>query len=235
MKTRPPTYVWQHPDWPDLRHDRVRVGEALAKARRAQGLVEGEAGMGKSRLLADWQTTLTVAGSASTPATTASAAARPGDAVLPYASLSRLLLSALDRFTPRLDSPHARQAARLLPPAPRKLSEAERVRLTQAARVAGELRAPWGDLLATFEEHGQGDIGLLKLEPDAKAGVVRITGQARDAKSLFAYLHELEADVRLVRVALTTQQLERETPGQPLRFVIQAGWRGAPAAPKEVS
>ena len=42
MKTRPPTYVWQHPDWPDLRHDRVRVGEALAKARRAQGLVEGK-------------------------------------------------------------------------------------------------------------------------------------------------------------------------------------------------
>ena len=45
----------------------------------------------------------------------------------------------------------------------------------------------------------------------------------------------LQADVRLVRVALTTQQLERETPGQPLRFVIQAGWRGAPAAPKELS
>ena len=42
MKTRPPTYVWQHPDWPDLRHGRVRVGEALAKARRAQGLVEGK-------------------------------------------------------------------------------------------------------------------------------------------------------------------------------------------------
>lgn len=127
------------------------------------------------------------------------------------------------------------QAARLLPPAPRKPTEAERVRLAQAARVAGELRAPWADLLATFEEHGKGDIGLLKLEPDAKAGVVRITGQARNAKALFAYLHELEGDMRLVRVALTTQQLERETPGQPLRFVIQAGWRGAPSAAKEVS
>ncbi|TXH53164.1 MAG: hypothetical protein E6Q93_19815 [Burkholderiaceae bacterium] len=65
--------------------------------------------------------------------------------------------------------------------------------------------------------------------------MVRITGQARNAKALFAYLHELEGDARLVRVALTTQQLERETPGQPLRFVIQAGWRGAPSAPKEVS
>ena len=40
MKPRP-AYIWQHADWPDLRHDRVRVGEALSKARRAQGLVEG--------------------------------------------------------------------------------------------------------------------------------------------------------------------------------------------------
>lgn len=74
--------------------------------------VAGEAGVGKSRLLADWQATLGLAGAV--PAC-AAAAARPGDAVLPYASLSRLLLSALDRFVPRLDSPHARQAARLLP------------------------------------------------------------------------------------------------------------------------
>jgi len=42
MNTRQSTYVWQHPDWPSLRHDPVRVGEALSKARRAQGLVEGK-------------------------------------------------------------------------------------------------------------------------------------------------------------------------------------------------
>lgn len=158
------------------------------------------------------------------------------------AALAALLLGAAALSSWRIEQDNRQalarlneQAARLLPPAPRKLSEGERVRLAQAARVAGELRAPWGDLLATFEEHGQGDIGLLKLEPDAKAGVVRVTSQARNARALFAYLHELEADPRLVRVALTTQQLERETPGQPLRFVIQAGWRGAPSAPREVS
>jgi Fic family protein len=42
MKARRAACVWQHPDWPELRHDRVRVGEALSKARRAQGLVEGK-------------------------------------------------------------------------------------------------------------------------------------------------------------------------------------------------
>jgi len=127
------------------------------------------------------------------------------------------------------------RAARLLPPAPRKLTEAERVRLAQATRVAGELRAPWADLLATFEKHGKNDIGLLKLEPDAKAGLVRVTGQARNTAALFAYLRELEADPRLMHVALTTQQSERDTPGQPLRFVIQAGWRTTASAAKEVS
>lgn len=130
----------------------------------------------------------------------------------------------------------AQQAARLLPPAPRKLSEADRVRLAHAARVAGELRAPWADLLAAFEEHGRADIGLLKLEPDARAGTVRITGHARNAKALFAYLKELEADPRLERVALTTHQLERDTPGRPLRFAIQAGWRpGSSAASRNTS
>jgi DNA-binding SARP family transcriptional activator len=79
-------------------------------------VVAGVAGVGKSRLLADWQATLGGPGPATTVAfASAAASARPGDAVLPYASLSRLLLSAVDRFRPPLDSPHARQAARLLP------------------------------------------------------------------------------------------------------------------------
>jgi len=122
------------------------------------------------------------------------------------------------------------RSARLLPPPPRKLSETERVRLAQAERVSGELRAPWSDVLAAFDEHGQPDIGLLKLEPDAKAGVVRVTGHARNTSSLFAYLKGLEADPRLVQVALTTHQTERDTPGQPVRFIIQAGWLAAPGA-----
>jgi hypothetical protein len=75
-------------------------------------VVSGMAGVGKSRLLAEWQAGLAAP---SAKAATAAAAARPGDAVLPYASLSRLLLSATDRFQPALDSPHAVQAARLLP------------------------------------------------------------------------------------------------------------------------
>lgn len=35
-------YIWQQAGWPGLRYDPVRVGGSLAKARRAQGVVEGK-------------------------------------------------------------------------------------------------------------------------------------------------------------------------------------------------
>lgn len=66
----------------------------------------GEAGVGKSRLLAEFAT---AAG------TCALAVARPGDADVPYASLERLVLAAIDRFDPAPGDDDLRQAARLLP------------------------------------------------------------------------------------------------------------------------
>ena len=68
--------------------------------------VAGEAGLGKSRLLGDWAAAL---------GPCALAAARPGDAVQPYAALGRLVLAAADRFALPTDSADALHAARLLP------------------------------------------------------------------------------------------------------------------------
>jgi len=36
------TYIWQHAAWPSMRYDPVEVGGVLARARRAQGVVEGK-------------------------------------------------------------------------------------------------------------------------------------------------------------------------------------------------
>ncbi len=110
-------------------------------------------------------------------------------------------------------------------PAARALSAAERTRVAQGERVMSELRAPWGELLSTFEAQSRPDIGLLKLEPDARTGLVRVTAHAKDTTALFAYVKALEGDDRLRNVSLVNHELERDTPGQPLRFTLQAGWR----------
>lgn len=73
---------------------------------RATPWLCGEAGVGKSRLMAEFAT-------AAGPC--ALAVARPGDADVPYASLERLVLAAIDRFEPSQVDDELRQAARLLP------------------------------------------------------------------------------------------------------------------------
>ena len=78
--------------------DGWQAGDALC--------VAGESGIGKTRLLLDW---IAVTGPC------ALAVARPGDSVLPYASLGRLITAAIDRFAPPLGTPDVCQAARLLP------------------------------------------------------------------------------------------------------------------------
>ncbi len=126
-----------------------------------------------------------------------------------------------------------RQAA--LSPAVRRPSAADRLRVSQSDRVTSELRAPWSELLATFEAQGRPEVGLLKLEPDARSGIVRVTGHAKDTAALFSYLKALEADARLRDVALVSHELDKDTPGQPLRFVMQAAWRVTRNRAKDLS
>ena len=122
------------------------------------------------------------------------------------------------------------QAARLLPPAPRK-AQGSGARAPHAGRARGRRIAPLG----RPARHLRGTRARATSACSSSSPMPRPAWCASPAghampSHFFAYLHELEADARLVRVALTTQQLERETPGQPLRFVIQAGWRGAGGA-----
>ncbi|MBI5256871.1 MAG: AAA family ATPase, partial [Burkholderiales bacterium] len=84
---RPPRRVGRQAEWEAL-HRGCAQGQAV--------LVEGEAGMGKSRLLADW---LPHAGP------WLGAAGRPGDAGVPYATLARLMHPLLQAGTPALDDP----------------------------------------------------------------------------------------------------------------------------------
>jgi len=95
---RPPRLIGRDVEWARIEHA-WRAGFAL--------LVAGDGGIGKSRLLAD------VASIHS--ADVVSVGARPGDALLPYALLSRLLRALLARKGMSIEPGVAGELARLLP------------------------------------------------------------------------------------------------------------------------
>ncbi len=100
-----------------------RVGDAVC--------VSGEAGVGKSRMLAEFA-------AAAGPCTVV--AARPGDGVLPFASLSRLVLAAVDRFAPQVSVDAIAWVSRLLPQLAPRLGVADAEPLRTAHERAEALR-----------------------------------------------------------------------------------------------
>jgi hypothetical protein len=150
------------------------------------------------------------------------------------------LLAASGYGSWRIENDTRSQAARLkLAQAARApgtaMSAADRLLLAQARSVATQLNAPWDELLAVFEEHSVPSVGLLKLEPDAKAAIVRVTAQAGDADAMVSYVEALESDARLTDVMLVNHQVEREIAGQPVRFTMLASWRPAALAAATVT
>lgn len=141
-------------------------------------------------------------------------------AVLAAASQCWLLTQQLSSLQAQLRPNHARSI------------NGSPVATLRASRLAlsGELTAPWENLLAVFEEHSSAEVGLLKLEPDSRTGLVRVQGQAKDLLAVFSYVKELEADTRLLDVNLVNHQVEREQAGRPVRFQIEASWRATSRA-----
>lgn len=166
-------------------------------------LVAGEAGLGKSRLLGDF---LAAPPDRATPAADgvtahAIASARPGDAVLPHASLSRLLL-ALQAHWPAVfvrdgeATPDAREAARLLPQlaAALGLADVDPVRTdyarTQALLAVGRLVDAAGAAgcraLALDDLHFADDASLAALRVLAAPETVQGVAGGEGARPRFA-------------------------------------------------
>jgi DNA-binding SARP family transcriptional activator/tetratricopeptide (TPR) repeat protein len=115
---------------------RQRELAALAEALAAGHvfLVVGEAGMGKSRLLAEWLAVRPRDAEQDAEARTLLVAARPGDAGVPYALLARLLRALFERMQAPADAGTQCELARVLPEwsAGRPAGEAQRLVLQHA-------------------------------------------------------------------------------------------------------
>lgn len=100
--------------------------------------------------------------------------------------------------------------------------DAEEIKLANA--VAERLTLPWVDLFQALEAGGTSKIALLALEPDAQKRILRITAEAKNKADMLAFVLKLTEDQRLINVHLMDHQLQAQTPGQPVRFSVQASW-----------
>lgn len=116
-------------------------------------------------------------------------------------------------------------------PAARTVSERDAKRVAEEVKVAdsiaGRLTLPWADLFDALEASSMSNVALLAIEPDVAKRVLRITAEAKTKNDMLAYVDKLNEDRRLLNVHLMEHQLQPTTPGEPVRFSIQASWAGA--------
>jgi hypothetical protein len=101
-------------------------------------------------------------------------------------------------------------------------------RVSKAAnQIARELQMPWAEMLAALEAIPAPEVALLGVEPSALRHVVRITAEAKNSAAMLDYLQALQGGRQFSDVWLTSHLVQAQTPGVPVRFIVQLKWSGA--------
>ena len=86
------------------------------------------------------------------------------------------------------------------------------------------LNLPWDSIFTALNAAATPQVALLSLEPDASAGVVRLTGETRSTESMLALQRRLEEQAGIVSAVITKHEVRVDSPGAPVRFWIEARW-----------
>lgn len=99
--------------------------------------------------------------------------------------------------------------------------------LEEAKLAVHELSTPWSLMLRDLEEAGEqsnGDVALLSIEPDRKAGRVRILAEARTLPAALLYVHHLQQGRTLRGALLDKHEIQTKVAERPVRFELTANW-----------
>jgi hypothetical protein len=125
----------------------------------------------------------------------------------------------LNATADRLPGAKKKDPARVGPPVDPRVSKA-------ANQIARELQMPWAEMLAALEAVPTTDVALLGVEPSALRHVVRIQAEAKNSAVMLDYLQALQAGPQFSDVWLTSHLVQAQTPGNPVRFIVQLKWSG---------
>jgi Tfp pilus assembly protein PilN len=102
--------------------------------------------------------------------------------------------------------------------------EAGRLQVQRANAVIGRLALPWDALFDAIEGADARTLALLAIEPNARDGTVRISGEARSFSDLLAYIDRLAAQAGLSQVHLQNYEWQARGAARVVSFQVMARW-----------
>ena len=104
---------------------------------------------------------------------------------------------------------------------PVKPASAEEV--AAARETVQRLSLPWTKLFTAIESASTDQVALTSIEPDPKAGTVKISGDGKDYLSALTYVLNLSRAEGLSSVQLVRHEVRQGSVG----FTVSATWQGA--------
>jgi hypothetical protein len=132
------------------------------------------------------------------------------DAGLTYQSLRKSLAENEARLAKRAPAGAGRKAS------------AEEVAL--ARETVQRLALPWDQLFSALESAASDRVALASIEPDARAGTVRISGDGKDYLAALSYVSNLSRADSLYWVQLVRHEQKASDPNGPVSFAVSAAW-----------
>ena len=103
----------------------------------------------------------------------------------------------------------------------RNVSEEE---INVARDTIRRLSLPWGDLFDALGGATVEGVALISIEPDAEAGTVLLSGEARDYLAVLSYVSVLSQAKTLRNVHVLRHEIRPGAP-QSVQFSVAATWR----------
>lgn len=110
------------------------------------------------------------------------------------------------------------------PATERRLKDAREARFRALEDIAGQLKSPWEELLATLESPAGPQVTLLALSSDSKTKLVRISLEAKSVAAAFEYVDALRSATNLHDVSVLRQETFEQDPNRPVRLAVEAKW-----------
>jgi HAMP domain-containing protein len=96
--------------------------------------------------------------------------------------------------------------------------------LAAARDTLSRLALPWSRLFSALEAAATDQVALLAIEPDTKAGTVKISGDSKDYLAALSYVLNLSQTPALSNVQLVRHEVKQNDPQHAVAFSISAAW-----------